>query len=47
MPRDQLLFMAVLILLAILMVILWMKDPSHQTSGESRAEWPPAETQKP
>ena len=45
-PHDQLLFMTMLILLFILLVVLWIKDPSHQVSGESRVEWPPAKTEK-
>jgi len=36
-----------LIILVALAVILWFADPSHQPSGESRAEWPPVHPAKP
>jgi hypothetical protein len=38
--RDQMLFMIVLILLSLLAIILWFKDPLHRYSGESRVGWP-------
>ena len=47
MPRDQVAFMVVLILLSALIVLLWFMDPSHQPSGGSRIPWPPAPTAKP
>jgi hypothetical protein len=47
MPRDQVMFMAVLILLSLLAIILWFKDPAHRYSGESRVGWPPAAPAKP
>jgi hypothetical protein len=40
-PREQLRFTAMLILLSILAVLLWFKDPEHQYSGHSRVGWPP------
>jgi hypothetical protein len=47
MPRDQLVFMAVLILLTLLVILLWFADPAHQYSGQSRVGWPPASSPKP
>jgi hypothetical protein len=47
MPRAQVMFMAVLILLSLLAVILWFKDPAHRYSGKSRVGWPPAAPAKP
>ena len=45
--REHLMFTAVLILLAILGVLLWLKDPAHRYSGESRVGWPPPARAKP
>jgi len=45
--RDQLMFTAVLVLLAILAIILWFKDPAHRYSGGSRVGWPPPAQTKP
>jgi hypothetical protein len=47
MPRDQVAFMIVLILLSVLTIVLWFMDPSHQPSGHSRIDWPPAQPGKP
>jgi hypothetical protein len=47
MPRDQVAFMVVLILLSTLAAVLWFMDPSHQPSGRSRIPWPPAQPAKP
>lgn len=47
MPRDQLMFAAVLAALALLAVLLWLNDPNHPTPGKSRIDWPPASTTKP
>ena len=47
MPRHQVMFMAVMILLCLLAVILWFKDPAHRYSGQSRVGWPPASPAKP
>lgn len=40
MPREQVMTMAVFILLALLGVILWFGDPNHRPSGSSRIPWP-------
>jgi hypothetical protein len=40
-------FATFLILLALIVVILWFKDPAHRYSGESRVGWPPASSTKP
>jgi hypothetical protein len=45
--RYQLMFAAVLILLSLLAILLWFKDPAHQYSGKSRVGWPPAAQPKP
>jgi hypothetical protein len=47
MPRDQLMFAATLVLLLVLAVILWFKDPRHQDSGPSRIPWPAPAPAKP
>ncbi len=47
MPRDQVVFMVVLILLALLVILLWFMDPAHQYTGPSRVGWPPAPSAKP
>jgi hypothetical protein len=46
-PRDQLMFTAVLILLTLFAVLLWFKDPAHRYSGKSRVDWPPVAPAKP
>ena len=46
MPLNQIVAMAVLILLTIVAAILWFKDPAHQPNGESRIPWPPASAPK-
>lgn len=46
MSRDQLMFGATLVILALLAVLLWLKDPNHQIPGKSRVDWPPP-TKKP
>jgi len=40
MPREQLMFAAVLILLSLLTVLLWLNDPNRRV-GQSRIDWPP------
>ncbi len=45
--RDNMVFTAVLILLATLVIILWFKDPAHRYTGESRVGWPPPPHGKP
>jgi hypothetical protein len=40
-------FMVVIILLALITVIFWFKDPSHRYSGESRVGWPAPAPAKP
>lgn len=47
MPRSQVMFMAVLILLAALVVLLWFNDPAHRPSGKSRVDWPSVSPAKP
>jgi type II secretory pathway component PulM len=46
-PRNQVMAMAVFVLLAALVLVLWFMDPAHRTSGESRIDWPPASSTKP
>ena len=46
-PRPQLMFTAVLFLLALLAAILWFADPSHRPTGGSRIHWPPPSPAKP
>lgn len=40
-------FLAGLILLFLLGVILWFKDPAHRYHGKSRIDWPPPVQPKP
>lgn len=47
MPREQLMFAAVLILLSLLAVLLWLNDPNRRTDGKSRVGWPAPATTKP
>ena len=47
MSRDQLMFMAVLVLLAVLATLLWFQDPAHRYAGKSRVDWPPPVQPKP
>lgn len=47
MPRDQVTFMVVFILLSALTIVLWCMDPSHQPTGGSRIPWPIAQPAKP
>jgi hypothetical protein len=47
MPRHQIMYMIVLILLSILAAVLWFSDPAHRPDGQSRINWPPASTTKP
>jgi len=50
-PPDPLgkdaLFVVVLVILAVLVAILWFADPAHQSSGDSRVDWPAAQPVKP
>lgn len=46
-PREHVVFMAFLLLLAALAAYFWLKDPSHEPAGKSRIEWPPAVSTKP
>jgi hypothetical protein len=45
--REHVMFVAVLVLLSILVVILWLKDPAHRYNGKSRVDWPPPAQSKP
>ena len=44
---DQVMFVALLVVLALIAVIFWFKDPAHRYSGESRVGWPPPAPAKP
>ena len=44
---DQVMFVALLVVLALIAVILWFKDPAHRYSGESRVGWPSPAPAKP
>jgi hypothetical protein len=39
-PSGDWVFMIALIILGALVVILWVLDPSHRPTGESRVHWP-------
>ena len=47
MPREQLLFAVVLILLSVLAVLLWLNDPNRPPPGKSRVGWPAPVQAKP
>ncbi len=40
MPRNQVTFLVILLLLAGLGVVFWFADPNHRRAGPSRVEWP-------
>lgn len=45
--RDHVMFTALLIVLALIGAILWLKDSTHRYSGESRVGWPAPAPAKP
>ena len=40
-------FIVVLVILSVLAAVLWFTDAAHQPQGESRVDWPSAESAKP
>jgi hypothetical protein len=44
---DQVMFTVVLLLLALLGIVLWFRDPSNWHSGPSRIPWPEPAPAKP